>query len=396
MLAQQRHAYILERLRADGAVRVSELMAELDVSDMTVRRDLEVLGSQGHLLKVHGGATLLRESAVHEPFFATKRTLEHDAKMAIARAAAALVEPGMAVAVSAGSTTYEVSRRLADVPRLTVVTNSVPAAEVLYHGGRSDQTIILSGGVRTPSDALVGPFAVNALRNVNVDIVFLGVHGMHERAGFTTPNLLEAETDQALIETGGRLVVTADHTKWGVAGVSTIARLARADVVVSDAHLGSEARALLRNEVGELLAGRPGGGLRGARRRTLARGPGSLMPALDDARLTLPTGPHRRYDPLSDQWVLVSAGPHAAALAGSHEGRATVAARPAYDPACYLCPGNVRASGSAEPRLRDDLRLHQRLRRPAPRRRGRTRRGRAARRGIAARDLPGGLLLAPA
>ena len=122
--------------------------------------------------------------------------------MAIARAAAALVEPGMAVAVSAGSTTYEVSRRLADVPRLTVVTNSVPAAEVLYHGGRSDQTIILSGGVRTPSDALVGPFAVNALRNVNVDIVFLGVHGMHERAGFTTPNLLEAETDQALIETG--------------------------------------------------------------------------------------------------------------------------------------------------------------------------------------------------
>ena len=253
MLAQQRHAYIIERLRADGAVRVSELMHELDVSDMTVRRDLEVLEAQGHLLKVHGGATLLRDSAVHEPFFATKRTLEHDAKMAIARAAAALVEPGMAVAVSAGSTTYEVSRRLADVPRLTVVTNSVPAAEVLYHGGRSDQTIILSGGVRTPSDALVGPFAVSALRSVNVDIVFLGVHGMHARAGFTTPNLLEAETDQALIETGGRLVVTADHTKWGVAGVSTIARLGRADVVISDPRLDLDARAILRSEVGELV-----------------------------------------------------------------------------------------------------------------------------------------------
>jgi DeoR/GlpR family transcriptional regulator of sugar metabolism len=257
VLAPQRHAYILERLRADGAVRVSELMAELDVSDMTVRRDLEVLESQGHLLKVHGGATLLRESAVHEPVFATKRTLEHDAKMAIARAAAGLVEPGMAVAVSAGSTTYEVSRRLADVPRLTVVTNSVPAAEILYHGGRSDQTIILSGGVRTPSDALVGPFAVNALRSVNVDIVFLGVHGMHERAGFTTPNLLEAETDQALIETGGRLVVTADHTKWGVAGVSTIARLERADLVISDARLDAQARAILRAEVGELVLAGP-------------------------------------------------------------------------------------------------------------------------------------------
>jgi DeoR/GlpR family transcriptional regulator of sugar metabolism len=253
LLAPQRHAYILDRLRTDGAVRVSDLMRELGVSDMTVRRDLEALEDQGHLVKVHGGATLLRDSAVHEPGFDTKRTLEHEAKLAIARRAAALVEPGMAIAISAGSTTYEVSRRLAEVPRLTVVTNSVPAAEVLYHGGRSDQTIILSGGMRTPSDALVGPVAVSALRAVNVDIVFLGVHGMHERAGFTTPNMLEAETDQALIQTGGRLVVTADHTKWGVTGVSTIARLGAADTVVSDIGLSERARAILRDEVREVI-----------------------------------------------------------------------------------------------------------------------------------------------
>jgi DeoR/GlpR family transcriptional regulator of sugar metabolism len=253
VLAPQRHAYILERLRADGAVRVSELMRELDVSDMTVRRDLEALEAQGHLVKVHGGATLLRESAVHEPGFDTKRALEHEAKLAIARRAAVMVEPGMAVAVSAGSTTYEVSRRLADVPRLTVVTNSVPAAEVLYHGGRNDQTIILSGGVRTPSDALVGPFAVSALRAVNVDLVFLGVHGMHERAGFTTPNMLEAETNQALIETGGRLVVTADHTKWGITGVSTIARLDRADIIITDDGLSADGRATLKERAGQLI-----------------------------------------------------------------------------------------------------------------------------------------------
>jgi DeoR/GlpR family transcriptional regulator of sugar metabolism len=261
VLAPQRHAYILERLRADGAVRVSDLMRGLDVSDMTVRRDLVTLEGQGHLVKVHGGATLLRDSAVHEPGFDTKRTREHDAKLAIARTAAAMVEPGMAVAVSAGSTTYEVSRRLAEIPRLTIVTNSVPAAEVLYHGGRRDQTIILSGGVRTPSDALVGPFAVSALRKVNVDIVFLGVHGMHERAGFTTPNMLEAETDQALIETGGRLVVTADHTKWGVTGVSTIARLDRADVIISDTALGDAARSVLEAHSGALVLAGPRGDL---------------------------------------------------------------------------------------------------------------------------------------
>lgn len=265
MLAPQRHAHILERLRATGAVRVSDLTSELRVSDMTVRRDLEELESRGRLVKVHGGATLLRDSALREPGFDTKRSLEHEAKVAIARAAARLVEPGMAVAVSAGTTTFEVCRRLLDLPRLTIVTNSVPAADALYHGGRSDQTIILTGGVRTPSDALVGPFAVSALRSVNVDIVFLGVHGMHPRAGFTTPNMLEAETDQALIDTGGRLVVTADHTKWGTTGVSTIARLDRADVVISDPGLSAEAREVLGSVAGRLLIaeGRDGDGVAG-------------------------------------------------------------------------------------------------------------------------------------
>lgn len=259
MLAAQRYAYILEKLRTDGAVRVADLTQELAVSGMTVRRDLEALEAQGQLVKVHGGARLLRESAVHEPGFETKRTREHDAKVAIARAAAGLVEPGMAVAVSAGSTTYEVGRLLVAVPRLTVVTNSVPAAEVMYHGGRTDQTIILTGGVRTPSDALVGPFAVSALRAVNVDIVFLGVHGMHERAGFTSPNMLEAETDKALVESGGRLVVTADHTKWGITGVSTIARLGRADVIITDQGLDSAARTILKEAAGELILAGPAG-----------------------------------------------------------------------------------------------------------------------------------------
>ena len=165
---------------------------------------------------------------------------------------------GQAIAISAGTTTYAVARRLLDVPRLTVVTNSVPVADVLYHGGRSDQTVILTGGVRTPSDALVGPFAVAALRTVNVDLVLMGVHGMDPRAGFTTPNMLEAETDRALVDAGRRLVVVADHTKWGVIGVSTIARFSPG----GPAHLRSRAvRCRARRapqEVQELhIAGEP-------------------------------------------------------------------------------------------------------------------------------------------
>ena len=231
---------------------MADLVRELEVSDMTIRRDLELLHEQGLLEKVHGGATTLPSSALFEPGFSAKVTLQQEAKELIADAAAALVSPGQAIAISAGTTTYAVARRLLDVPRLTVVTNSVPVADVLYHGGRADQTVILTGGVRTPSDALAGPFTVAALRMVNVDLVLMGVHGMDQRAGFTTPNMLEAETDRALVEAGRRLVVGADHTKWGVIGVSTIARLTQADLLISDGGLSESARLVLEEQVQEL------------------------------------------------------------------------------------------------------------------------------------------------
>lgn len=257
MLARQRHAYILERLRTDGAVRVADLVQELGVSDMTIRRDLELLHEQRLLEKVHGGATSVAPSALFEPGFRAKAELQQEAKEAIAVKAASLVRPGQAIAISAGTTTYAVARRLVDVPSLTVVTNSVPVADVLYHSGRPDQTVILTGGVRTPSDALVGPFAVAALRTVNVDLVVLGVHGMDPRAGFTTPNLLEADTDRALVEAGRTLVVVADHTKWGVIGVSTIAGLSQADMVISDEALPEDARSALQDHVRELVIAPP-------------------------------------------------------------------------------------------------------------------------------------------
>jgi DeoR/GlpR family transcriptional regulator of sugar metabolism len=257
MLARQRQALILERVREDGAVRVADLVRELGVSDMTVRRDLELLDDRGLVEKVHGGATAVEESAQFEPTFAAKSSLQQAEKDAIARAAAALVEPGMAIAVSAGTTTYALARQLVDIPQLTVVTNSIAVADMLQYSGRVDQTAILTGGVRTRSEALVGPFAVAALRTVHVDLVFVGVHGMDPHSGFTCPNLLEAETDRALIEAGRRLVVVADHTKWGVIGISSIARLDQADVLITDVGLNPEARERLEQETRRLVVVEP-------------------------------------------------------------------------------------------------------------------------------------------
>jgi DeoR/GlpR family transcriptional regulator of sugar metabolism len=253
MLARQRQERILEEVHRAGGVRVSDLVELLGVSDMTIRRDIAILAGKGLVARVHGGATALPGRSTDEPGFAAKSELATGEKTAIAVAAASLVEPGDCVAVSAGTTTFAVARELRAVQGLTVVTNSIPAADLLHGASREDLTVVLTGGVRTPSDALVGPVAVAALRSLHVDWLFLGVHGMDERAGLTTPNLEEAETNRALIAAARQIVVTADSSKWGVVGLSSMAALEQVDIVVSDDGLDVDAQRVLRSRVGRLV-----------------------------------------------------------------------------------------------------------------------------------------------
>ena len=274
MLAGQRQTLIVEEIRKRGAVRVSELTELFEVSDMTIRRDLDVLAASGLVEKVHGGATARGRQSTDEPGFEAKSHRELREKEAIARAASTLVEPGQAIALTAGTTTWRLAHHILDVPDLTVVTNSIEVANVLHRERRPDLTVVLTGGVRTPSDALVGPVALAALRPLHVDLLFMGVHGMTDDSGFTTPNLLEAETDQALIASAERVVVVADHTKWGVRGLSQIARLDEAHVLVSDSGLTPEARSRLSEHVGELIVVP----VRAAARRRTARVEGDGRP----------------------------------------------------------------------------------------------------------------------
>jgi len=253
MLAAQRQAAILEAVRRDGAVRVSDLAERLSVSDMTIRRDLDALAESGLLAKVHGGATVIGGTSTYEPGFAAKAAREQAEKAAIAQAAAGLAQPGMAVGLSAGTTTWALARCLKGVPHLTVVTNSIRVADVFHDDPDPSQTIVLTGGIRTPSDALVGPVAAYTLQSMHLDVVFLGVHGIDERAGFTTPNLMESETNRELVKAGRRFVVLADHTKIGVIGISTFAPIGDAELVVTDDGLAPDQEAVLRDHARELL-----------------------------------------------------------------------------------------------------------------------------------------------
>lgn len=229
-------------------VRVARLAEALDVSEMTIRRDLEMLRSAGVVEKFHGGASLVERPTTEEPGFDVKRTMETDAKQRIARRAALRVRPGSSIGLTAGTTTWMLADLL-EVSPLTVVTNSISVAQALYPKATPMLDIVLTGGVRTPSDALVGPVAVGGLSSLHIDVLFMGVHGMTAQAGFTTPNLLEAETNQAFIRAAAELVVLADRTKFGITGLSTICPLSRADVLIVDDGLDQAVIEVLRSEI---------------------------------------------------------------------------------------------------------------------------------------------------
>ncbi|HEX2857855.1 MAG TPA: DeoR/GlpR family DNA-binding transcription regulator [Propionibacteriaceae bacterium] len=260
MLPEQRRARVAQLVRSNGAMRVSEISDALDVSPMTIRRDLELLDRDGVVHRVHGGATAggggghEREAGSpppvsEEPAFQVKRRLEAAAKRAIAQAAMSHIEPGMTIALSAGTTTYALARALEGFAGITVVTNSTDAANVLFETLPSTSLVVLTGGVRTPSHALVGPIAESSLKELQVDIVFHGFHGMDPQSGFTCPNLAEVSTAQAMIAGGDQLIVLADHSKFGVRALAKVADLSAATTLITDSRIAGDQLEELRRRI---------------------------------------------------------------------------------------------------------------------------------------------------
>jgi DeoR/GlpR family transcriptional regulator of sugar metabolism len=253
MLAAQRHSLIVKEVRQNQAARISELAEILEVSEMTIRRDIELLAEKGLLEKVHGGATVTSNQSLDiEPPFQSKSLREQLAKDAIAVRAAMEILPGSVIGLMGGSSVFAVAKRVISIPRLTVVTNSLPVSDLFAREGQPNQTVVLAGGIRTPTDSFVGDITVAAFGSLNMDIVFMGTHGMDPKGGFSTPNLDESETNREVISKAKKLIVVADHTKWGEVGFSTFANLDEAHLLVSDSGLSAKAQKALRGAVKEL------------------------------------------------------------------------------------------------------------------------------------------------
>lgn len=253
MLAAQRKARILEEVSTSGARRISDLAGSLGVSEVTIRRDVEQLAAQGLVDKVHGGVTANALSTTLEPPFAANSMKEQAAKEAMAEVAAELVRPGMAIALMGGSSVYALAKRLRDVPSLTIVTNSVPISDLFAQKPRGDQTVVLTGGVRTPTDSLVGNIASEVFSRFNLDMVFMGTHGIDADFGFSSPNLVEAETNREVIRRSAKFVVLVDHSKWGVRGFSSFAPVEDADLIITSRGISPKALQTLKSKVKEVL-----------------------------------------------------------------------------------------------------------------------------------------------
>jgi DeoR family fructose operon transcriptional repressor len=233
--AEERQAAIVEQARLDGRVEVATLAESLGVTTETVRRDLTALERAGVLRRVHGGAIPV-ERLGFEPAVDTREQVATSEKEAIAKAALDELPVDGAIALDAGTTTLRLAEAIPADRELTVVTNGLPIAVLL--AGRPNLTVhLVAGRVRSRTLAAVGEAAVSFLRDVYVDVAFIGANGFSAERGFTTPDADEAATKRALIASAGRSVVLADSTKYAVNHFAAFAGPADVDLLITDSGL---------------------------------------------------------------------------------------------------------------------------------------------------------------
>ncbi|TSD10276.1 DeoR/GlpR family DNA-binding transcription regulator [Curtobacterium sp. KBS0715] len=220
---------------APGMVRTAALAASLGTSEVTVRQDLAVLDQEARIRRVHGGAVRLGAGSTERPFEET--AVEHQvAKVAIGRAAAALVRPGECVVLDVGTTPAAVAEALVartELTGVTVVTNSLTTALALERAVPRFTVIVTGGTLRPLQHSLVAPFNGAVLPMIAADLVFLGGTGLDVDHGLTNVNLPETEAKRMLAGTARRTVVVADGSKFGRAHIGVVRALEDIDVVVT-------------------------------------------------------------------------------------------------------------------------------------------------------------------
>ncbi len=234
VIALERKNNIKELLFEHKSVKVADLVKQFNVSEETIRRDLQQFEQEGLVKKIYGGAILTDERKSNDnilPIHQRKNQFFEE-KSLIGKAAAQLVKPGQTILIDAGSTTWHVTNNLLNVDNLMTITNALNIAEECSKN-ETNSIYLLGGKVRRNSISTVGPQSENELKKYNANYVFLGTTGISLRHGFTSSDLYEAEIKRAMVEAGQTCVVVADHSKLQKVGLTSFCNFGDIDIFIT-------------------------------------------------------------------------------------------------------------------------------------------------------------------
>lgn len=235
MTKEERHALIIETLLKHESIPVSNLSTLLDVSAVTIRKDLTELEKDNKLYRSHGKAILINPY-INNRSVNEKENLARNEKHIIGRYAASLVDKDDSIIIASGTTVLAMARCINPVHRLTVISASLKVSELL--GSNSSIDVVQLGGVlRTSSLSTVGKFAEESLREFSCSKVFMGVDGIDLDFGLTTTDIRESDLNKVMMQTAQKTIVLADSSKFRRRGFSKIANLEDIDLIITDSKI---------------------------------------------------------------------------------------------------------------------------------------------------------------
>lgn len=235
MTKEERHSEIMDNLLKQGSIQVTELANNLQVSSVTIRKDLTNLEKEGKLYRSHGRAILINPFTNNRTV-TEKEKLNMDEKQLIGIEAAKLITPNDSIVLASGTTIHALARNIHPESRLTVVTASLQAAEVLAPLDNVE-LIQLGGMVRHTSLSVVGKYAEMILSGFSFSKLYLGVDGIDLEFGISTTDMREAEINRTMMQTAQKTIVLADSTKFGRRGFAKICNIEDIDMIITDNRL---------------------------------------------------------------------------------------------------------------------------------------------------------------
>lgn len=237
MLVAERHKKLVSIVDEKGSSRVTELSKVFNVTEETIRRDLEKLEAEGKLKRSHGGAVSVKKGEAEAPYF--EREIQNiQEKMAVAEEAVKHVSSKDRIVLDASTTAWYMAKILPDMP-LTVVTNSMKVAMELSN--REKITVISVGGtLLQKSLSFVGPQTTNALEHYHVSKAFISCQGIHAKRGISDSNEMQALVKKKMIEIADEVYLLADHTKFGLQALAKVASIDAIDFIITDSNTHKE------------------------------------------------------------------------------------------------------------------------------------------------------------